>query len=197
MTAPVRLEHVIARNMAGLREERRWTQADLAWEMKKRGLNWTCNTVTQIETLRRPISLLAVAALCALFSVEMTRLLAGDEEILAPDGETAIPLDKLKDALRGEGTETAWPTSTRPGFPEDVRRIAKTLGLNPDDLTRLAEETYGRSFIQERDARASDAMGLSRSARTKRGHVTRSMIEELRDRIHETPKPPLTWENGT
>ena len=94
-----RLEHVIARNVAELRRERGWTQIDLAAHMRKVGLTWQTNRVAQIETLRRPVSIIEVYGLCRVLKVPMDRLLTGADEITTPSG-SVLPLVDIREVFR-------------------------------------------------------------------------------------------------
>ncbi|SET48790.1 helix-turn-helix domain-containing protein [Nonomuraea wenchangensis] len=102
----VRLEHVIARNMAELREQQGWTQADLARQMCAQGARWTPNRVTQLETLRRPVSLMEIVLLATVFGVPVVRLLFGDDLVEMPSGEE-IPLDRFREGFQPSRREDA------------------------------------------------------------------------------------------
>lgn len=180
-----RLEHVIARNVAELREEREATQADLAAKMRHNGFTWTTNRVTQLETLRRPVSLLEVVGLSHVFLVPVERLLAGDDLIDMPDGST-MALSLVRDALAGRGhieirDMTPEESDRYEGARDDMRKVAAGLGMEVDELASLAYTLWGHSFWSERDQRVGDLSGLTkRSAQTKRGHATRKIIAEIK-----------------
>ena len=184
--AALRLEHVVARNVSRLRLAAGMSQSQLAWWMVKQGRNWTANRVTQVETLRRPVGLHDMSALCAIFEVDMFELLAGDDDVERPDGSTE-PLEYTRLALQGRAHKVLDYVDFRPGVapavistPSDVVKAAKRLDLAPDVLEWLSVRTYGRSFIAERDTRAGDLSELTpASARTKRGHATRSILSQL------------------
>jgi transcriptional regulator with XRE-family HTH domain len=185
-----RLEHVIARNVAELRTERGWTQAELAEEMRAWGFTWATNRVTQLETLRRPVSLLEVIGLGMVFAVPATRLLGGDDRITLPDGRE-FPLVFLREALIGGEPERRFFTpkdymQSEADFQE-LRKMAAKLGLsNPEDLATLAHKMFGHSFRDEQDVRLGDVSHLSkRSAQTKRGHVSRAMLAEVEGYLGE------------
>lgn len=60
--------------------------------------------------------------------------------------------------------------------------MAGSLGISVNELDAMAYRLWGRSFWAEKEARVGDVSGLSkRSAQTKRGHSTRSMITDLRE----------------
>lgn len=183
---PVRLEHVIAREMATFREDRGWTQARLASRMTANGLKWTGNRVTQIETLRRPISLVEAIALAWVFEVPLTRLLAGDDDIEMPGG-AVVPTSHLRAAIVGDNTiqqKARYESGELADETEEIQRAAKNLGVDPPVLAWLTRVLFGRQFLEEREVRTGDVSGLpKRSAQTKRGHATRAMIEDLREHI--------------
>jgi transcriptional regulator with XRE-family HTH domain len=184
----MKLEHVMARSIAELRKESRLTQQDLACRMRTVGLNWTPNRVTQIETLRRTVSLLEAVALAWVFGVPVTRLMAGPdaEQIDTPAGET-VALSVIRNAFSGqrppESSFAATTVGQRPDAVifDELRRPAKTLGVTPAVLNEMAEARYGRSFLAEREGRLGDAKGTPASIRSRLGHITRRLLAELAD----------------
>lgn len=191
-----RLEHVIARNVAQLRADRGRTQPELAGMMRANGFTWSTNRVAQIETLHRPVSLLEVVGLSAVFLVPVSRLLAGDDDIERPSGDT-WPLSVVRDALAGP-VNGVGPVEIRDATKEeledyrvsseDLRKMAGKLGLRPEDLDALAYRVFGQSFRAEREARTGDVSGLSkRSAQTKRGHVSRALLADVEKYLGEGP----------
>jgi transcriptional regulator with XRE-family HTH domain len=190
-----RLEHVIARNVAERRTDRGWTQADLAREMHTWGFTWATNRVAQVETLRRPVSLLEVIGLAMVFDLPVQRLLDGDDQIALPDGRE-FPLAWLRKAVI-EGQPKTRFSIFSPQYHlaveaeyQDLRRMATKLGLSaPEDLDALARTLFGQAFHSEREARLGDVSGLSkRSAQTKRGHVSRALLAEVDEYLGEGPE---------
>lgn len=185
-----RLEHVIARNVTELRTDHGWTQADLAREMRAWGFTWATNRVTQVETLRRPVSLLEVIGLAMVFDLPVERLLDGDDKIALPDGRE-FPLVFLREALiAGEPKARIWGARdflAGEADYQDLRRMATKLGLSaPEDLDALARKVFGQPFHSEREARLGDVSGLSkRSAQTKRGHVSRALLADVEKYLGE------------
>jgi hypothetical protein len=190
-----RLEHVIARNVIELRAERRpaWlpnsapgagsTQTDLAEAMRRVGFRWQANRVAQIETLRRPVALLEVVGLSRAFGVPVSRLLSGEDEIDLPTGIT-VPLAAIRAALAGEPVSSDdWQVAERRNAARDeLRKVAKRLDLDWQDLSILSMAMWRRSFFAERESRLGDVSGMSkRSAQTKRGHVTRALLADIAD----------------
>jgi len=172
-----RLEHVITRNLTELRTEQGDTQSSLAEKMRAIGFTWSTNRVAQVETLRRPVSLIEVVGLAAAFGVPVSRLLKGDDDVSLPSGET-VPLAMVRASLTGECHFEAREVSAVD--TDDLRRMAAKMGLRPPAFDALARRVFGRSFRSEGDSRLGDTSGLSkRSAQTKRGHVTRALLAEL------------------
>jgi transcriptional regulator with XRE-family HTH domain len=188
-----RLEHVIARNVAGLRIDHGWTQGELAREMRAWGFTWATNRVTQLETLRRPMSLLEVIGLAMVFDLPVERLLDGDDKIALPDGRE-FPLVFLREALIAGHPKTRIFTAEHylagEADYQDLRKMAAKLGLSaPEDLDALARKVFGQPFHAEQEARLGDVSGLSkRSAQTKRGHVSRALLAEVDEYLGEGPE---------
>ena len=184
-----RLEHVIARNVTELRAERELTQQDLAASMHDRGFRWQSNRVAQIETLRRPVSLLEVVGLSRVFNVPVSRLLEGEDKIDLPSGAT-WPLAEVRAALAGEIETVSFAEAATwlldDPARDDLRKVAKSLGLDVKDLQALAFRLWGVPFHDEREKRLGDVSGLSkRSAQTKAGHVTRALLADIREYLGE------------
>jgi len=182
----VRLEHVVARNVIALRQQIGATQAELAAKMRASGFTWQTNRVAQIETLRRPVSLLEVVGLARVFGVPVTQLLDGDDQIDLPSGG-AMPLGGVRDALAGvlfAEVRDATPDELREhqAAAEELRKMAKQLDVPSNVLDGLAYRCFGQSFRAEREKRLGVVAGMSaRSAQTKRGHVSRRLLAELQE----------------
>ena len=131
------------------------------------------------------MSLLEVVGLSSVFFVPVSRLLAGDDDIDLPDGST-MPLKRVRAALAGEGEVVIRDLSDDEqreyaARHDDMRKIAKRVGASVEEVDAAAYRVFGQSLFAERDERAGDLSDLpARSAQTKRGHVTRKMVEELR-----------------
>ena len=160
--------------------------------MRANGFTWSTNRVAQIETLHRPVSLLEVVGLSAVFFVPVSRLLAGDDEIDLPSGDT-WPLSVVREALAGPvngvgpveiHAATKQELEDYRASGEDLRKMAAKLGLRTEDLDALAYRVFGQSFRAEREARTGDVSSLTkRSAQTKRGHVSRALLAAIEDHL--------------
>jgi len=165
--------------------------------MRANGFTWSTNRVAQIETLHRPVSLLEVVGLSAVFFVPVSRLLEGDDEIDLPSGDT-WPLSFVRDALAGP-VNGVGPVEIHDATKEeledyrvsseDLRKMAGKLGVRWQDLDALAYRVFGQSFHAEREARTGDVLGLTkRSAQTKRGHVSRALLADVEKYLGEGPE---------
>lgn len=196
-TGAVKLEHVIARNMAGLRVERDWTQSDLAWRMTAMGVTWTPNRVAQLETLRRPVSLLEVTALAWVFEVPLTRFAEGNDLVELPNGAD-VPLEQVRAAWAGDASvqvEARNAIEVSRSRKEEIRKIAKGLDLPSGMLDWVARRMFGHGLIEERDLRLGDLTDLpKRSAQTKRGHATRAIVGEVEKYLDDHGRTIVTQE---
>jgi transcriptional regulator with XRE-family HTH domain len=68
-------EEIAGRLLASLREERGWSQAEVARRMEAYGYNWHQTTVGRIESGRRPLRLNEVVHVAAMFGVSPFQLL--------------------------------------------------------------------------------------------------------------------------
>jgi transcriptional regulator with XRE-family HTH domain len=184
-----RLEHVIARNVARLRGERGWTQAELARRMSvDAGMAWTPNRCAQVESLRGTVSVTEVATLCWIFEVPMVALLDGeaDEAVdLTKPGRTAW-LVHFRDGIEGRYREGAAQPEydaalDRAAAREELRHLARKIGMGDvEDFEALGHALWHRSYLDERERRAGDLTGLTeRQRRAKRGHASRAMLSEM------------------
>jgi hypothetical protein len=169
-------------------------------------MGWTPNRVAQVEALRRPVSLIEAAGLCAVFKVPFAELLAGDGLVELPGASSDMPvpfvtLASVRDAL-AEGAPLVGAMGQQPlqplddegvealygehgviftATPDEDRKAAARLGVDAYTVRAAAERLWGRSLAQERDVRIGDLAGLpKRSAQAKRGNVTRGLLAELR-----------------
>ena len=73
-------EDRVARNVAYLREERGWSQGDVARAMVERGQSWYQTTVSRVEKGDRPLRLVEGVALADAFGVPVDQLV-GDPAV--------------------------------------------------------------------------------------------------------------------
>jgi transcriptional regulator with XRE-family HTH domain len=180
-----RLEYVIARNLAEIRAELGWTQSDLAERMRGAGMaTWQQNRVTQIETLRRPATLLEVLVLSWVTQVPLSRFFSGEIDVELSQDDS-VPLSALRQIVEGHPARvTGWPVVPAALGTDELRKVAQKLDIPIWGVDWVAELQYGMPFARERERRVGDVSGLTqRSAQAKRGNATRAMISELRGLI--------------
>lgn len=205
MALGIPLDHVIARNLRELIEQRGIHHATLAAWMRAVGIDWTANRVAQTVTLRRSLSLLELAALCNLLGVPLDRLLGGDDEVALPrqsrdtdsGPDVTAPLAVIRDVLRDGGSD---------GLPDEGRGwhkeqsvvavytpdpieddVARRLDTDVSTVRGIAARLYGDTHVSlERDRRAGDLSDATpATARAKRGHAMRGILAEMRDEIRK------------
>lgn len=183
-----KLESVIAVNVIDLREKAGKSQADLAAAMTSLGFAWSTNRVSQVETLRRPVSLIEAVGLAQVFGVRLSRLVAGSGRVGLPDG--SMPLKHVREAVSGEdpgvwiAAKDQHELAAAHTNLDELRKLAAKLGISQKELDEQSRDLFGQPFWDERDERTGDTTGMSpRSAQTKRGHASRAMLAEIREHL--------------
>jgi transcriptional regulator with XRE-family HTH domain len=172
-----------------LRQQRGWSQDDLAYRAREAGLSWNRSAIAAIEVGRRDIALEEFFVLPAIFEQPMhlilggarRRVRAGTRTVTAGDLRELLTDPKTARAIRRQIMVEAgdWLTPT-----EAEVNVAKVLDIDVRDLPALCFDVWGRSLYQERDARV-EAPGSGELAQ-RRGHITRQLINELRSHLNET-----------
>ena len=177
------LDHVVARNLRQVADARDLRHVDVAMYATAVGLHWTANTVAQILTLRRGLSLLELPLLAAALGVPVGDLLAGDDAIALPNGET-MPLADIRAALTSKRAGKSPVTHQPLDSTEDERKLANRLGISVARLQTIAGQMFGRTVTEERDSRVGELSALpKRVAQAKRGHAMREVASEIEARI--------------
>ena len=179
----IELDHVVARNLREVADVKKLRQVDVAMYATAVGLHWTANTVAQVLTLRRGLSLLEVPLVAAALGVPVGRLLEGDDAIALPSGDT-MPLEDIRDALTSKRAGKSPVTHAPLMSTEDERKLANRLGISVARLQTIAGQMFGRTVTEERDSRVGDLSALpKRVAQAKRGHAMREVASEIEARI--------------
>ncbi|MFF7763113.1 helix-turn-helix domain-containing protein [Streptomyces griseorubiginosus] len=89
----------------------------------------------------------------------------------------------------------ALPWGAKAGFaasPDEAEtKAAKRLNTTPEYVAYAAREAWGRGLAEERDARLAerpDAPATPRAAQAARGHITRTLLDELEPAIRDHEK---------
>lgn len=172
------------------------TQADVARELVRLGVQWSPARVAQLEaggsapTL--PILLLVAAALDRLMpvggAVTLTDLLVGADGIQLAPG-VVVPTSVITEVVHGEparalfgfhvptaGADTAAVMEAQASYTRTDERAAAELGLSRADMVIGAVGLWGHSLSVERDLRAT-AGGIT--SRVGKARLTTELREEL------------------
>ena len=173
-------------NVRALRTDKGLTQADVAARVSASGCDgWVASTVAKVELGERQLRLDELGCLALALEVPYTELLR--DTLL--EQRTATPPDwSAFDRI------TAQAQKRMAARVRDYdRRTANRLGIPVDQLTDAARDLYEQPLADERDARLEDKLGdaeahsagVPPATATERsralGHVTRDLLDELRD----------------
>lgn len=185
------LDALVAERLRSHLEERGLRREDMARAMTELGFRWTGNTVTQVITGRRTLSLLEVAGLCEVLHEPVTALLEPAANLALHEG--SVRGSEVAAALSGHGG--GWRGRRAYGqrkrvSDEATLTAAVRLDVLREDVLAASYELWGRDLAEERDHRVEAEPGSeednARRRQARRGHVTRALMQELRahfDRI--------------
>jgi transcriptional regulator with XRE-family HTH domain len=146
-------EEIAGRQLALLREERGWSQSEVARRMEASGYNWHQTTVGRIESGKRPLRLNELVHLAAMFGVSPIRLIVpnvtpdrlSDDIKAVEDARSDIVgrLEEARDQLEDASTSRSGVEETYQRLLQDIQqldmRIAALRGLQ-DILAKQGEE---------------------------------------------------------
>jgi transcriptional regulator with XRE-family HTH domain len=187
---------LLARNLRRLRDSGGWTQVELASRARELGLEWTADTVVAIESGRREFNLAEALLVPQLLNANLTELAkVGDEDLVVVEGREfqaerweALVAGKhlrgLNRSLDSSSRRVIKVLTTREATNEAEKKAARSLGMSAADLVILAHRLWKRGLTDERDGRVRDELGATELPKAKRqalrGHVTRRLLQELR-----------------
>jgi transcriptional regulator with XRE-family HTH domain len=184
--APILLADVIRTNLRTLREQRNWSQGDLALRMRSLGMTrCTGNAIAQIETGRvRSDRILDLALFAQAFGKPLTALLAGDGEIhVDARADTVKSLLDLRMAVVGEAPPPADDVHAQITEEYNLDRIAVQAGLDSTGALRMITLALWdqQDFLILRDEYAGLAItgGTRANIAARRGQATRRLISEI------------------
>lgn len=146
-------EQIAGRQLAWLREERGWSQAEVARRMEASGYHWHQTTVGRIESGKRPLRLNELVQLAAMFGVSPIRLIVpnvtpdrlSDDIKAVEDARSDIVgrLEEARDQLENASTRRSGAQETYQRLLHDLEqldlRIAALRGLE-DILANQGED---------------------------------------------------------
>lgn len=78
-----------------------------------------------------------------------------------------------------------------PGFDDATMKAARSIGRDPAEVHRAAVRLWRKSLPARRDDLLGDVSGVpARTVQARRGHITRQLLDELRDQLGVTPATP-------
>lgn len=186
------LSALVGANVRARREELGISQSQLASAISGRGAaRWTSATVSSLETGRRNLMLSELADLLDVLQLSLTQALLPQPDetdaylryrvqlLSQPSwhgGTYGPPEIDPRDARERRLQESVWK-AIRGGHPTRANRL---------DLEATAVELFGRSLLDERDARGAEgAREESAPSKAALGHATRSIISDLRSYIDQ------------
>jgi transcriptional regulator with XRE-family HTH domain len=194
---PVPLPQVVGFRIRQLREMFGKTQEDVAAAARRIGFDWGRSSVASLEAGQRQLSAEELLALPAIIDQAFT----GGSDAWAASFSLADllrPGKKEELALTSSVSMTAtelegWLGAEPPGIGDRLvaadaraaeadRKAAASLGWTPDKVLRRSLNLWGQTLSDERDARVpSYADASARSLQARRGHVTRTLLNELKE----------------
>jgi transcriptional regulator with XRE-family HTH domain len=191
---PVNFEEAIAATLRQLRQERGWSQEQVASQAREFGLDWTRVAVHNIETRKRHVSLGEFVVLPLIYEESLADLVSRSDGPYVMGGDLVLEARDVRALLRG-GAGVKPRLSRRAevsplGQPGDrlvravamgsaERNAARRLRWTPEQVAELAILLWGHGLTEERERLLSQRDVAEEAARTVRGHLTRQLLAEL------------------
>lgn len=128
--------------------------------------------LTQEEVVRRLTQYGVTTSRASVSNTENGQRSASAYELTVFPRVLGVPLGELLDGLPA-------PDPLEAGPDEATVKAARRLNADPVEVDATARRLWGRTLTAERDVRVGTA-ARSRADQSRRGHVTRALIEELR-----------------
>jgi hypothetical protein len=113
-------------------------------------------------------------------AIDFCRVLEGEA---IRGGAAAVVNQGILNALEGESLNPAEPLRLVPSAAET--HAGKRLGIGGVQVSELAHQLWGHGLDEQRDALLDEQGSAASSRTTYRGHITRRLIEELRDALQK------------
>lgn len=190
---------VVGENLRRLRQERRWTQHELARHLQRNALGWRRNQVAAVEAGNRAtMDYGTVLTLAAALGVEPAKLFAGDghmfltpgsvqsreghRAVLAGTSAADLPLDQTVRIIDPSSLQLRHEDAMAQAGRDSDEALAKRLGAPTARVMATARELFdGLTLTQERDRRvdvlaeeAGEEMSIGEK-QAHRGHITREL----------------------
>ncbi len=192
--------------MRSIRDTHGVTAEDVAAQARAHGLSWQRSTVASIEIGRRGLSVEEFVLLPAILTEALRQSGGWDEKQYLPihvllealpsiemNERLTLPGDALQRVMDGGPLVVLLDESLESMAsvlaPETERHAARVLDVEPGAVLIAAVRIWGHGLTEERDRRAAEQQPDDEargSRRTRRGHITRQLIEELRAELEGT-----------
>ncbi len=189
------LDRLVGRNLRALRGEAGLSQDEIAEGMAAAGFPvWTKQTVADVERGTRKVSLDELAGLADVTECTLERLLSPDDELSDDAERRARLLLGLEEPKTPDGLEAVTDERSMEKL-EDF--LCRELHLSRSELVELCRDLYGHpgAWVErERRVFAGDIPTVERQRqelRARRGHATRAILAEMRERLTQSEKPAL------
>ena len=173
-----RLSEILAQNVRRLRGDE--TMASVADRARALGATWSSGTIGGIEAGRAKVTVETLVTLAVALDTTVDELLATEEDVAITD-ELVLRPGSLPRVLAGDPVEptqalnvpapVAQPNSTE-------KRVAASLGIDPETLQEIAQKLWSRPYEAERDARAGEG-----ATRQIKAAATRELQAEIRQAV--------------
>jgi len=187
------LDRLVGRNLRGIRDEAGLSQAEVAEGMAAAGFGvWGKQTVADVERGTRKVSLDELAGLADVTECQLERLLSPDDELSDEAERRARVLLGLEQPKTPDGLEGVTVERSTEKL-EDF--LCQELDLSRSELVELCRELYGHPGVwveRERRVLAGDIPSVEKQRqelRARRGHATRAILAEMRERLSSSEKP--------
>lgn len=201
-------EVALGRRLREARTARGLTSAEVAERSRELGLRWDRSAVGKIETGDRPVSVIELYILAMITRQPVVELVPHEacwltESVTAHEGALPANMAGLAGGLDPVGLRSAL-TEAKAGVEradarvlaterrvamsrtEAVTKVARRLEADPWMVATAADRLWGHTLEIERDQRTGVVEGEAMRARqARRGHVTRTLVEELRPAVEE------------
>lgn len=170
--------HTVGENLHRIRVSAGESQAETAQRLQRHGLDWKRDQVAALETGRRTsVGVDELLILSWAYDVPMAEWFTGEGRVSLGTDLDAERED-VRDALSGKRKRRALVLdfATAPDLEADAR-VAERLGVDQDEVTRIAHELWGHSLTDERNKRLPT--GDPKTLRTLRGGMTKRLMREV------------------
>lgn len=184
----VPLQHVIARNVRRIRQQKKLLQEDIATAARAAGLKWSSVTVTQIESKNRVVYVEEFILLPLILGCSLKDLVAADSdgEVVHLSFDSKVPASFLAELVSDDGPDpdgsnVPFLPELEPKLDSDIKTAIGRAHLEPTLLTYLLVREGTRGEAERKAAQTLKVAAIQITAYALRCWG-RSLTEERDDR---------------